>query len=255
MDNKKNQKNRKKTLMKKAKLPDRNRKTINGITRNSSIGCSDPDLNIPKKRPVGRPKGSKKDIHLKPKEQLFANLILENLLKTRGHKMSNTDCYRLAFKKYKIKDESAQVLSSNLVNTPKIQKYIQERKKAAAARVEITTSRVLRGLLRIAEFDIRKLVDKKGRPIPINKLDNDTALGLAGLEFERISSRTKMGRLKVSYVPKKIKNEARKPAWELLGTHLNMWSDINSDDTPKDFVNEVRSFADAVSNGVPGGVI
>jgi len=226
---------------------------VNGIKRNNPEAYEKP---APKKRPVGRPKGTtKNDIKITEKEQLFANLVLENLLKTRGHKMSNTDCYRLAYQSYKMKDASAQVTASKILNRPRVYAYIQQRKKAAAGRVEITTARVLRGLLRIAEFDPRRLLDKKGRPVPIHKLDDDTALGMAGLEFDRISKRTPSGRRKIIMLPKRIKHEARKPAWELLGHHLNMFAGAGNENTPEDFVQEIREFADTIAQGVPGGKI
>jgi hypothetical protein len=154
-----------------------------------------------------------------------------------------------------MKEKSAQVYASKLLARPNVQQYIQDRKKAAANRVELSVSKVLTGLLRIAEFDPRKIFDDKGRPIPIHKLDDATALGISSIDFHITSKRLSSGRRKLIYTPKNIKTEARKPAWELLGTHMKMWQGEESGATAQDFVNEIREFADAVGAGVPGGKI
>ena len=208
------------------------------------------------KRPVGRPPGNKKNnLKITEKEQLFANLILENMLKTRKTKMSNTQAYRIAFNNYKCKESSAQVMASILLKSKRVNQYIQSRKKAAANRVEISVSRVLKGLLRIAEFDPRNFLDSKGRPIPIHKLPDDLALGSAGMEFNVHSRRTPTGQRKLTYYPKNIKHEARKPAWELIGQHLNMFDGNEQEETAQDFIKDIRSFADEVTAGIPGGKI
>ena len=208
------------------------------------------------KRRPGRPRGSKKPrINLTEKEQLFANMILENMHKTKKTKMTNTECYRIAYQNFNAKDNSAQVMASNILTKPSIQQYMQERKREAANKVEITIARVLTGLLRIAEFDPRKLLTNKGKPIPIHKLDDDIALGMGGMNFKRDLTRTKSGRRKTVYYPSKVKHEARKPAWELLGTHLNMWDGDTTGESAQEFVSSIREFTDSIMQGIPGGQI
>lgn len=223
--------------------------TINGITRNNLYKGTKP------KRPVGRPPGSKKDIKITLKEQMFCNLILENSTKPKGERLTQSECFRIAYSNYTMKDNSAQVTSSKLLKKPKLQRYIQQRKRAAAEKVDIKVSRVLTGLLRIAEFDPRKLMDKRGRPIPVHKLSDDIALGLSGMEFKRIINITPTGQRRVSYIPHKIKHEARKPAWELIGNYLNMFSGMNNQTSAEDFVSEMRQFANDIASMVPGGKI
>jgi len=209
-----------------------------------------------KKRPVGRPPGStKNDIEITTQEQLFCNLILENKMKPKKSRMTQTECYRIAYQNYKMKDSSAQVTASMILKRPKLKKYMQARKKKAAAKVELTVSKVLKGLLRIVEFDIRKLFDSKGRPIPIHKLPTDIALGISSVDLNAVSRRLPSGRRKITYYPKHIKNEARKPAWELLGNHLNMFNGEQGTTSPEEFVNGVRDFADSILDGIPGGQI
>ena len=245
--NKRNKRNKKECIVK-------NIKVIKGIKRNNPGPYQ--KLIKKKKRPVGRPIGStKNDIEITDKEQLFCNLYLENSMKKQKDRMSQTECYRIAFQNYKMKETSAQVTASNLLKKPKLKKYIQARKKKAANKVELTVSKVLKGLLRIVEFDIRDLFDKKGRPIPIHKLSREVALGINSVEFSAVSKRTPSGRRKISYYPKNIRNEARKPSWELLGTHLNMFSGESTENTPEDFVNDIRNFANSVLDGIPGGQI
>lgn len=238
--------------MAKEKSKNKGQKKIkrNGITRQN------PWPYRKQKRRPGRPKGStKKHININEQEQLFADLILENMHKTKKKKLNYSECYRIAYNNYKMKDASAQVTASKLASKPKIKQYIQERKRAAAGRVEITIARVLKGLLRIAEFDPRELFDKKGRPIPVHKLPKDVALGVSGLEISSVSRRLPSGRRKLTYYPKNVKHEARKPAWELLGTHIDMWAQNANTNTPQDFVNEIRSFADSLKDAIPGGQI
>lgn len=225
----------------------------NGITRN---GYWPYKIIKKRKRPAGRPRGSiKNPIHITEWEQTFVELYLEQKTKPRKNRLNQTECYRIAFQNYKAKDTSAQVMASNLLTKPKIKKYIQDRRKAAAKKVDLGVTKVLKGLLRIAEFDPRKLLDKKGHPLPLHKLDDETALAISSLEFERVVTRTPSGRRKIKYIPKKVKHESRKPAWELLGTHLNMFTGGGNENTPQDFVNDVRKFADAVQSAVPGGQI
>ena len=206
-------------------------------------------------RSVGRPRLNTNKIGLTETEQLFADLILENMLKSKPEKKTKLQCWYIASKKPKTKKTTASVYASNMYHKAEVQRYIQDRKKAAADRIEIKTGEVLRGLLRIANFDERMLFDSKGRPIPVHKLPDDIALAIAGTEFSRVSTRTPTGQRRVQYYTKKFKTESRKGAWELIGQHLNMWDSNVSEQTAEEFINDIRGFADSAAAMVPGGKI
>lgn len=214
---------------------------------------------LPAKK-AGRPKGSKnKDpeiITLNENEQLFADLICENLLRSKTEKLSNWRCYQKAYPG--IKDASAKVLASLLLKTPKVQSYIQRRKRRAAERAEVKIKDVLRGLLRIATFDHRKLLTDSGKPISnFKNVDDATAMAISEIDFDYVlvplSKDKKNNKRKIQYVIKKIKTESRLRAWELIGQYLKMFDGQGASSTPQEYVKQIRDFANAISSGVPGG--
>jgi len=219
-----------------------------------------------RKRP-GRPPGSKNkttdEITLNRNELLFANLICENLLRSKKDNLTNWQCYKIAYPG--VKDSSAKVLSSLLYTTPRIQEYVQKRKQQAAKKAEVHIKDVLLGLLRIAKFDHRKLLTDTGKPIQnLKNMDDSTALAIAGLDWDNIAvtindGKTKEGKQKTKRIVrtylKSIKTESRLRAWELLGQYLNMFNGRIPTKTAQEYVNDVRQFADLITNGVPGGKV
>lgn len=225
---------------------------VGNVIRTTPPGFKPP---IKVQRSVGRPRTATNKIGLTETEQLFADLILENMLRSKPERKTKLQCWYIASKKPNTKKSTASVYASNMYHKPAVQQYIQDRKKAAANRVEIKTGEVLTGLLRIANFDERKLFDSKGRPIPVHKLPDDIALSIAGTEFTRVSTRTPTGRRRVLYYTKKFRTESRKAAWELIGQHLNMWDSNQTEQTAEEFIQDMRSFADSAAAMVPGGEI
>lgn len=74
--------------------------------------------------------------------------------------------------------------------------------------------RWLAALNAIAYFDPRRLTDSQDRPIAVRNLDDDTALGLMGVEMEEHGAETKL------YVTRKYKQADRLKALELIGKHM-----------------------------------
>ncbi len=198
----------------------------------------------------GRPR---KHIELAPADQLFANLILQNGQKNSRDRMSQSDCYRVAFQKYELAKNSCASLASTKLKDPKIMAYIDDRQKAAAKKVEIDITKVLRVLLRIVDFDVRKLFTSQGDKIPIHKLPDEIALAISSMKFEKRVRTLPSGRKKASYVPKEVKTESRKTAIELIGQYLSMWNGQGSERSPDKFANDLRQFADKLTPGIPGG--
>lgn len=86
------------------------------------------------------------------------------------------------------KGAHANVVAYRWANRPEVRAAIEERQKELAEDVGVRQHVVLRQMLAIATLDPRKLVDEKGDPIPLHKLDDATAAAIAGLEIESVSS-------------------------------------------------------------------
>ena len=80
--------------------------------------------------------------------------------------------------------KTAKEQGARLLTNVHIQKAVQERRQQHQANTGLTAERVLLEAMRLAFFDIRKLTDAEGNPIPINQLDDDTAAAVAGLDIE-----------------------------------------------------------------------
>lgn len=208
------------------------------------------EIYYPEKKGPGRPR---KVIELNPTDQLFANLILQNGQKTSKDRMSQSDCYRIAFQKFNLAKNSCASLASTKLKDPKIIAYIDDRQKNAAKKVEIDITKVLRVLLRIVDFDVRKLFTSSGDKLPVHKLPDEVALAVSSMKFEKRIRILPSGRKKSQYVPKEVKTESRKSAIELIGQYLSMWNGSALDKSPDKFASDLREFANKLASGVPGG--
>lgn len=201
------------------------------------------------------PGPKRKPIELSPSDQLFANLIIQNGQKSSKDRMSQTDCYRVAFQKFDLTKASCAVMATNKLKDPRVKAYIDDRKKAAARRVEIDITKVLKVLLRIVDFDVRKLFTSQGDKIPVHKLPDEVALAVSSMKFSQRTRTLPSGRKKTFFVPQEVKTESRKSAIELIGQYLSMWDGKGTDRSPDKFVNDLRQFADKITPGIPGGQV
>ncbi len=95
---------------------------------------------------------------------------------------------------------SAKTASSQwerLLRNAEIRKAISTASVKLAFRVEVTAERVLRERARLAFFDIRKLLDTEGNPVPLQDLDEDVAAAIAGLDVATSVSDDGITRTKV----------------------------------------------------------
>lgn len=83
---------------------------------------------------------------------------------------------------------------------------------------ELSQERWLAALNAIAYFDPRRLVYEDGTPRPIETLDDDTALGLMGIEVEENWNGRGETR-EIAGVTKKYKQADRLKALEIIGKH------------------------------------
>ena len=80
---------------------------------------------------------------------------------------------------------SAATEGYRLLKLPEIQRAIEQRRAEIRNRFALTAERVFQELGRVSYFDPRKLVDANGKPIPLHKLDDDTAAALSAIELEQ----------------------------------------------------------------------
>jgi phage terminase small subunit len=81
------------------------------------------------------------------------------------------------------KPTSIWVESSKLMARPNIRQRISELKAKAAEYAHITPGRIIAEIGKLAFFDIRNTLDADGNPIPIHKLDGNTAAAIAGVDL------------------------------------------------------------------------
>lgn len=105
---------------------------------------------------------------------------------------------------------SAATEGWKLLKLPEIQKAIEVERAKLRAKFSLTTDRVVQELARIAYFNPRRMVDAKGKPVELHKLDEDTAAGLT-LELDG-----KHNVLKVRTVAPSAKNTAVEKAVKIL---------------------------------------
>ncbi|MBQ1766110.1 MAG: terminase small subunit [Aquincola sp.] len=117
-------------------------------------------------------------------------------------------------------EKRARDTASDLMAMPKIQAAIADLMRERETRTNITADRVLQELGRLAFFDIRKLYDAEGMPIPLTQLDEDTARAVIGIDRVLVGNDV----VGVGEVLK-MKLADKKGALELLGRHLGIFND------------------------------
>lgn len=91
--------------------------------------------------------------------------------------------------------KTAGVEGHRLLKVPSIQGAIDKARTVLRARFNLTTERVVHETARIAYFNPRRVLDDKGKPLDLSKIDEDTA---AGLHLELAPG--KRGKLRVERV-------------------------------------------------------
>jgi len=96
-----------------------------------------------------------------------------------------SEAYRRAYDVSKMKPASINRMAKDVIDNINISSRIAELRKPILDKHNITQERVIAELSKIAFFDIRKLVDADGNPVPINLLDDDSAAAINGLKVRR----------------------------------------------------------------------
>lgn len=117
----------------------------------------------------------------------------------------------------------------DLLKKPEIAAAIEAARLKHASNAGLSIERVLLEAQRLAFFDIRKLVDKDGNPLPINELDDDTAAAIQGLELASERSRDEDG---METTVRKYKAADKNAALERLFKHLGLFERDNKQSNP-----------------------
>ena len=135
-------------------------------------------------------------------------------------------------------------LGYQLLQKTTVQNAIADGKAQRASRTEITADRVLTEIARLAFFDIRRLVDNDGKPIPMQELDDDTAAAIAGLDLVEYYEVNDEGKKVFAGRVKKYKLADKKGSLELLGRHLGLFEKTaqkpGDDREPDNLFNAIR---------------
>lgn len=151
-----------------------------------------------------------------------------------------TEAFRVAYPTcLKWPQQRVRSAASTLAKDPKVIARIDELRAPALARLDVTIERVLQERARLAFFDIRKLLDANGNPLPIEQLDDDTAAAISGVEFET-ETHTKADEAAaathVTTRTAKLKLADKNASLTALEKHLGMYAD----DAGKGFVLNIQ---------------
>jgi phage terminase small subunit len=130
--------------------------------------------------------------------------------------------------------KTAYAIGEENLRKPEIVAEIQVCMKRLSERTEISQEKVLNELAKIGFFDIRKLLDTQGNPIPLHELDDHTAAAIAGLDILEEYDGTGKDRIFVGYV-KKYKIADKRAALVDIGKHIGMFIDRKEHGAPGDF--------------------
>jgi phage terminase small subunit len=110
---------------------------------------------------------------LTPLQKRFKNNILKGMNQTDAYLAAGYKCTRSAARR-----NAARLMMTNA----DIRNGIKEAQKKAADKAELTHERILREEMCLAFFNPQRLVDKKGKLIDLQKLPEDVARAIVGLE-------------------------------------------------------------------------
>lgn len=113
---------------------------------------------------------------------------------------------------------------------PVIVSMLESRRAKLCTSLEISTERILLERARLAFFDVRKLFDSHGAPVPIHELDDDAAAAIAGLEVVEQFEGSGEDRKFVGYL-KKYKLADKGASLTSLEKQLGMYEKDNAQKT------------------------
>lgn len=112
--------------------------------------------------------------------------------------------------------KTAGVEGYRLLKNPSVQAAAQAARERIANKLELSAERTMQEIARLAYFDPRKLFDPEGNPLSLDKLDDDTAAAIAGVEVVTVGN-ADMGFGEVRKIKISDKNAALEKAAKILG--------------------------------------
>ena len=146
--------------------------------------------------------------------------------------------------------KTASVQAFDLLRKPEIASALESARTQHAANTGLSVERVLKEAMRLAFFDIRKLTDSEGNPIPVHQLDADTAAAIQGLELA-----TERGPDNESgpTIVRKYKIADKNSAIERLFKHLGLFEKDNKQSNPGDAMTAFLADLSARGSRLPIG--
>jgi phage terminase small subunit len=120
--------------------------------------------------------------------------------------------------------KTAEQVGYQLLQKSSVSAYIADKSAKTQEKTGITIERVLIEAAGLAFFDVRKLVDASGNPIPIHKLDDQTAKAIQGLEVDTLKGADADGN---PIIRTKYKIADKNAALEKLFKHLGLFKRDN----------------------------
>jgi|SRR5665213_432596 len=147
-------------------------------------------------------------------------------------------------------EDSANVISSQLLTKLNIREYVAELQKDAANSLKITKEKILSGGKMLSFYDIRNMFNENGNLKPIEDLDDTTAFAITSFEVEEQKYKiTGDSDSIVTTQVKKVKFADRRGSLDLLNKMLGYYAPqvIQADITSKG-----ESFVSAINILPPG---
>lgn len=126
-------------------------------------------------------------------------------------------------------ERTAEQQGYQLLQHPSVAAAISAKSHLIAQSTGLTTERVIKEAMRLAFFDMRKLVHDDGTPKQLSELDDDTAAALQGLEVATVGN-ADVGIGQVL----KYKIADKNAAIERLFKHLGLFEKDNKQNNPAD---------------------
>ena len=161
-----------------------------------------------------------------------------------------SEAYRRAYDAGDMAPATINVKASELLATGKVAVRVQAMRDGAANSAMMTKADVLREAMKIAKFDIRRLYDDGGAPIPIHELDADTAAVVQAVDIQEVYEGYGAERVFVGYT-KKYKVADKNAALEKLFKHFGLYEldNIQKSDPVREFLNACSGKALPINSG------
>lgn len=159
---------------------------------------------------------AKNNNKLSPNEKIFADQWLMD--------RNGTQAYKIAYPHTK-KDNTAAVLSFQLLKKPRVAEYIKKRLERISDKAEINVEWVLKKYKMLVEYSIADFFDDKGKIKPLSEIPKDKLYAVCGFKVNKIISAKDSEEIKT--IIRELKFSDKKGALDSLAKHLGMFEKDN----------------------------